>query len=72
MILIIKHVITGKKKVELPVLNNISPGSCPKPSFLVKVYNRPIINKIIPIIIKIFCMFISKLKKLLSKLKKNL
>ena len=34
IILIIKHVITGKKKVELPVLNNISPGSCPKPSFL--------------------------------------
>ena len=34
IILIIKQVITGMKKVELPVLNNISPGSCPKPSFL--------------------------------------
>ena len=34
MMLTIKQVITGKKKVELPVLNNISPGSCPIPSFL--------------------------------------
>ena len=34
--LIIIQVTIGKKKVELPDLNIISPGNCPNPSFLCK------------------------------------
>ena len=49
----------GKKNVEFPDLNIISPGNCPNPSFFMKGYSIPIIKINIPKIIKIFCIVVS-------------
>ena len=53
------QVTIGKKNVEFPDLNIISPGNCPNPSFFMKGYNKLIIKIIIPKIIKIFCIVVS-------------